>query len=67
LLATGKRGHLVQSSRQLKGHARQSNSQLAPDLLEVFQKMWRDMKRQEIDNINHVKQMIAEEIKNGCF
>jgi len=32
-----------------------------------LQKMWRDFKRQESDNIKREKQLIAEEIKQGCF
>jgi hypothetical protein len=33
----------------------------------ALQDMWRDLKRQEIDNIRRVKRMIAEEIKQNCF
>jgi len=33
----------------------------------ALQDLWRDLKRQETDNIKRVKQMIADEIKNGCF
>ncbi len=33
----------------------------------ALQNLWRDLKRQETDNIKRVKQMIADEIKNGCF
>jgi len=33
----------------------------------ALQNLWRDLKRQEIDNIKCVKQMIAYEINNGCF
>ena len=32
-----------------------------------LQNLWRDLKRQEIDNIKRVKQLIAEEIQSGCF
>ena len=32
-----------------------------------LQDLWRDLKRQEIDNIKRVKQLIAEEIRQGCF
>jgi hypothetical protein len=32
-----------------------------------LQNLWRDLKRQEMDNIKRVKQTIAEEIKSGCF
>jgi protoheme ferro-lyase len=33
----------------------------------VLQDLWRDLKRQEIDNIRRLKQMIAAEIAAGCF
>jgi hypothetical protein len=29
--------------------------------------MWRELKRQEITNIQHLKQMIVEEIQHKCF
>jgi hypothetical protein len=32
-----------------------------------LQKLWRDLKRQEIANIKHLKQKIAEEIQQNCF
>ena len=32
-----------------------------------LQNLWRDLKRQEIDNIKRVKQVIAEEIRQNCF
>ena len=32
-----------------------------------LQDLWRELKRQEITNINRVKQMIAEEIRQNCF
>lgn len=32
-----------------------------------LQEMWRELKGQEIENIQRVKQMIAEEIRNDCF
>ena len=32
-----------------------------------LQTLWRDMKRQEIDNIKRVKQMVSEEIRQNCF
>ena len=32
-----------------------------------LQNMWRDLKRQELDNVKRVKQMIAQEIKQNCF
>jgi hypothetical protein len=32
-----------------------------------LQDMWRDMKRQEMANIDRVKQMIAKEIRENCF
>jgi hypothetical protein len=33
----------------------------------AIQALWRDLKRQETENIKQVKQMIAEEIKTNCF
>ena len=33
----------------------------------MLQDMWRDMKRQEMANIDRVKQMIAEEVRQDCF
>jgi hypothetical protein len=33
----------------------------------ALQKLWRDLKRQESNNIKRVKQLIADEIANGCF
>lgn len=32
-----------------------------------LQKFWRDMKKQEMDNIKRQKTLIADEIKGGCF
>jgi hypothetical protein len=32
-----------------------------------LQDLWRDLKRQEIDNINRIKQMIVEEVRQNCF
>ena len=32
-----------------------------------LQNLWRDLKRQEVDNIKRVKQMIAEEVRQNCF
>jgi hypothetical protein len=32
-----------------------------------LQELWRDLKRQEVENINRVKEMIAEEIRQNCF
>jgi hypothetical protein len=32
-----------------------------------LQDLWRDLKRQELDNIKRVKQMIAEEVRQNCF
>jgi len=32
-----------------------------------LQNLWRDLKRQEIDNIKRVKQVITEEIRQNCF
>lgn len=33
----------------------------------ALQTLWRDLQRQEIGNINRVKQMIAEEVQQNCF
>jgi len=33
----------------------------------ALQNLWRDLKRQEVANIQRVKQMIADEIKQNCF
>ena len=33
----------------------------------ALQKLWRELKRQEIDNIKKVKQMISEEVRQNCF
>jgi hypothetical protein len=33
----------------------------------ALQNFWRDLKRQENDNIRRLKQLIAEEIQQGCF
>jgi len=40
-----------------------ANADAKPQL----QDLWRDLKRQEIDNIKRVKQVIAEEIRQNCF
>ena len=40
-----------------------ANAESKPDL----QKLWRDLKTQEIANIKRVKQLIAEEIRQNCF
>jgi hypothetical protein len=40
-----------------------ANAERKPQL----QELWRDLKRQELENVNRVKQLIAEEIKQGCF
>lgn len=32
-----------------------------------LQDLWRDLKRQEIDNIKRVKAMVAEEVQENCF
>jgi len=32
-----------------------------------LQKLWKDLKKQEEKNIQRLKQMLAEEIKNNCF
>ena len=33
----------------------------------ALQGLWRDLKRQEISNIQRVKQLISEEIRQNCF
>jgi hypothetical protein len=33
----------------------------------ALQSLWRDMKRQEIANIQRVKDMVAEEVRQDCF
>jgi hypothetical protein len=33
----------------------------------ALQTLWRDLKRQEIDNIRRVKETITAEIRAGCF
>jgi protoheme ferro-lyase len=33
----------------------------------ALQDLWRDLKHQEIDNINRIKQMIVEEVRQNCF
>jgi hypothetical protein len=33
----------------------------------AVQELWREFKRQEQENIKHLKQLVAEEIRNGCF
>ncbi|MDB5313405.1 MAG: hypothetical protein JWO38_7607 [Gemmataceae bacterium] len=33
----------------------------------ALQALWRDLKKQEAENIKWAKQMIAEEIKQNCF
>jgi hypothetical protein len=33
----------------------------------ALQNLWRDLKRQEMENIQRVKQMIIEEIQQNCF
>jgi hypothetical protein len=33
----------------------------------ALQDLWRDLKRQEIDNINRIKQMIVEEVRRNNF
>jgi hypothetical protein len=33
----------------------------------ALQDLWRGLKRQEIDNIKRVKQLLADEVKAGCF
>jgi hypothetical protein len=32
-----------------------------------LQTLWRDLKRQEMDNIKRVKEMVSEEIRQNCF
>ena len=33
----------------------------------ALQHLWRNLKLQELDNIKRVKQMITEEVRQGCF
>jgi hypothetical protein len=33
----------------------------------ALQDLWRDLKRQEMGNIKRLKQLITEEVKQGCF
>jgi len=40
-----------------------ANAEGKPEL----QKLWRDLKKQETDNIKRVKQIVAEEIRQNCF
>jgi hypothetical protein len=40
-----------------------ANAEGKPEL----QKLWRDLKKQETDNIKRVKQIVAEEIRQKCF
>lgn len=40
-----------------------ANAEGKPNL----QSMWRDLKEQEMANIERVKQMIAEEVRQDCF
>ena len=40
-----------------------ANADGHPDL----QKFWRDIKQQEQGNVNRIKQLIGDEIGNGCF
>lgn len=28
---------------------------------------WQDIKQQELENVRRLKELIAEEVKNGCF
>ena len=32
-----------------------------------LQALWRDLKRQEMDNIKRVKKLVSEEIRQNCF
>jgi hypothetical protein len=32
-----------------------------------LQNLWRDLKRQETDNIKRLRQQVAEEVKKNCF
>jgi len=32
-----------------------------------LQNLWRDLKRQEIDNIKQIKRIIAQEVRQNCF
>ena len=40
-----------------------ANAEGKPDL----QNLWRDLKRQETDQIRRLKEFIAEEVRRGCF
>jgi hypothetical protein len=40
-----------------------ANAEGKPEL----QKLWRDLMKQETDNIKRVKQIVAEEIRQNCF
>jgi hypothetical protein len=40
-----------------------ANAEGKPEL----QKLWRDLKKQESDNIKRLKQIVAAEIRQNCF
>lgn len=40
-----------------------ANAEGRPDL----QAFWRDLKRQDMENVRRLKQLIGEEIQKGCF
>ena len=40
-----------------------ANAEGMPEL----QNLWRDLKRQETDQIRRLKEFIAEEVRRGCF
>jgi hypothetical protein len=33
----------------------------------ALQDLWRELKRQDQENVKRMKQLVAEEIKKGCF
>ncbi len=40
-----------------------ANAEGTPSL----QDLWRDLKRQEIDNVKRMKQIIIEQVRQNCF
>ena len=40
-----------------------ANAEGKPEL----QKLWRDLKSQEVANVKRVKQLVSEEIRQNCF
>jgi hypothetical protein len=33
----------------------------------ALQDLWRDLKKQELDNVNRMKQVLIEEVRQDCF